>query len=94
LLGFAVFVFYLVELAFLSDEEEMAIFDLETIPLSRSIVFLLLGLIMIVAGGNMVVKSASEIAIFWGMSEALVAITIVAIGTSLPELVTSAAAAY
>ena len=94
LLGFAVFVFYLVELAFLSDEEDSAIFDLETIPLSRSIVFLVLGLIMIVAGGNMVVKSASEIAIFWGMSEALVAITIVAIGTSLPELVTSAAAAY
>jgi cation:H+ antiporter len=94
LLGFAVFVFYLVELAFLSDEEDISIYDVETIPLSRSILFLILGLGMIVAGGNVVVKSATTIALAWGMSEALVGITIVAIGTSLPELVTSAAAAY
>lgn len=94
LLGFAVFVYYLVELAFLSDEEDIPIFDVETIPLSRSIVFLILGLGMIVGGGNFVVKSATTIALAWGMSEALVGIAIVGIGTSLPELVTSATAAF
>lgn len=94
LLGFVLFIFYLVELAFISDEEESNIHDIHTIPLSRSIIFLIFGLIMIVVGGNIVVKSASAIAVFWGMSEALLGITIVAIGTSLPELVTSATAAY
>ncbi len=94
LLGFILFVAYLVELAFLSKEEDSSIFDLNTIPISRSIVFLVLGLGMIVFGGNFVVKSAITIASFWGMSEALISITIVAIGTSLPELVTSATAAF
>lgn len=94
LLGFVLFIAYLVELAFLSKEEESSIFDLKTIPISRSIVFLILGLSMIVFGGNFVVKSATVIASFWGMSDALISITIVAIGTSLPELVTSATAAF
>ena len=46
-------------------------------------------LIMIVAGGKMVVYSAKALALQAGMSETLVGLTIVAIGTSLPELVTS-----
>ena len=44
---------------------------------------------MIVAGGDGVVSSAKNLAMMWGMSETLVGLTIVAIGTSLPELVTS-----
>ena len=47
------------------------------------------GLIMIVAGGKMVVYSAKALALQAGMSETLVGLTIVAIGTSLPEFVTS-----
>ncbi len=57
--------------------------------LPKSILFIIAGIIMIVAGGNWVVDSASSIAIALGMSETLVGLTIVAIGTSLPELVTS-----
>ena len=49
----------------------------------------ILGAIAIVIGGNMVVDSASEIALKLGMSENLVGLTIVALGTSLPEFVTS-----
>lgn len=49
----------------------------------------ILGAIAIVIGGNMVVSSASEIALKLGMSENLVGLTIVALGTSLPEFVTS-----
>lgn len=54
-----------------------------------SVVFILGGLVAIVIGGNLVVDSASAIAISFGMTETLVGLTIVAFGTSLPELVTS-----
>lgn len=55
----------------------------------RSIIYIIIGFIGIVLGGNFVVDSASSIAITLGMSETLVGLTIVAVGTSLPELVTS-----
>ncbi len=57
--------------------------------LPKSIILILIGLAGIVLGGDLVVDSASAIAIALGMSETLVGLTIVAIGTSLPELVTS-----
>lgn len=57
--------------------------------LPKSIIAILIGLAGIVLGGDLVVDSASAIAIALGMSETLVGLTIVAIGTSLPELVTS-----
>ena len=57
--------------------------------LPKSILFILVGLAGIILGGDLVVDSASAIAIAFGMSETLVGLTIVAIGTSLPELVTS-----
>ena len=55
----------------------------------KSVIYIVLGFAGIVIGGNFVVDSASYIAITFGMSETLVGLTIVAIGTSLPELVTS-----
>lgn len=58
-----------------------------------SIVFTLGGLAGIIIGGQFVVDSAEKIALGFGMSETLVGLTIVAIGTSLPELVTSIVAA-
>lgn len=64
-------------------------------PLSPIKIFLyiILGIIGIVLGGNLVVENAKTIAISLGMSETLVGLTIVSIGTSLPELVTSITAA-
>lgn len=55
-----------------------------------SIVF---GAVAIVFGGDMVVDNAEQIGLAFGMTEALVGLTICAVGTSLPELVTSIAAA-
>ena len=55
----------------------------------KSIVFVVIGCIMIIYGGNFVVDSASEIAAYFGLSETLIGLTVVAFGTSLPELVTS-----
>ncbi len=59
------------------------------LTLPKSIIFMIVGLAGIIIGGDLVVDSASAIAIALGMSETLVGLTIVAIGTSLPELVTS-----
>ncbi len=65
----------------------------ERIPLWLSLILAAAGLAGIIFGGDMVVKSASAIAKALGMSESLVGLTIVAVGTSLPELVTSIVAA-
>lgn len=62
-------------------------------PLPLSIFLIVLGVAMIVFGGDLVVDAACEIARVVGLSETVIGLTIVAIGTSLPELVTSVVAA-
>ena len=59
----------------------------------KSLIFVVVGAAAIIFGGDMVVDNATAIATKLGMSETLVGLTIVAIGTSLPELVTSIIAA-
>ena len=63
-------------------------------PLWRSILILIVGLVMIVLGGRWLVEGAVDLARLVGMSEAVIGLTVIAIGTSLPELVTSVIAAY
>ncbi|MBQ6079160.1 MAG: calcium/sodium antiporter [Muribaculaceae bacterium] len=53
----------------------------------------LASLVLLIYGGNLFLDSAKKLAAAWGMSEAAIAITIVAVGTSLPELVTAVIAA-
>lgn len=62
-------------------------------PLLKSIIKSIIGLAGIVLGGDMVVESASSIAQAFGIDEILIGLTIVALGTSLPELVISIVAA-
>ena len=71
-----------------ADEDEP-----KTLPIWQCILFIIGGAAAIVFGGDRVVDAASSIAIRFGMSQNLVGLTIVALGTSLPELVTSAVAA-
>lgn len=59
----------------------------------KSVLFLIIGLAGIIAGGQMTIKSATWIAHFAGMSDRLIGLTIIAFGTSLPELITSIVAA-
>lgn len=70
------------------EEEEIKVLS----PL-MSIVYIVGGLVAVVFGGDMVVDSATAIAQSLGLSENFIALTIVAMGTSLPELVTSVVAA-
>ena len=62
-------------------------------PYSKLIIFLIIGIAGIVIGGQLVVDGATSLARIIGLSETLIGLTIVAIGTSLPELVTSLVAA-
>ena len=66
----------------------------QEIPLPKSAVYILLGIIGLYFGGKWVVDGAIVMASAIGMSETFVGLTIIAIGTSLPELVTSAMAAF
>lgn len=59
----------------------------------KAILFILLGFIGLVVGGELIVKSAVDIAFRCGVSEAIIGLTVVALGTSLPELATSVIAA-
>lgn len=65
----------------------------EEINILSSSIKIIIGIIGIILGGNLVVNSASDIAYSFGLSDKLVGLTIVAMGTSLPELVTSMIAA-
>lgn len=65
----------------------------EALSLPEGIVFTVIGVTGIIFGGNMVVDSAVKIAESFGIDETLIGLTIVAVGTSLPELVTSIVAA-
>ena len=67
--------------------------EIRIIPMWKSVVFILGGMIAIKFGGDFVVDSASNIALSFGISQTLIGLTIVALGTSLPELVTSIVAA-
>lgn len=69
-------------------DEEMEVYG----PL-KTLAYILVGIGAIILGGNLVVDSACDIAEFFGMTQNLIALTIVAVGTSLPELVTSITAA-
>lgn len=89
---FAIFMYYLVEMA-LTSKDKIEDEEVKEIVLSKSIIYSILGIAAIILGGQLVVNSASNIALSWGMSENLVGLTIVSIGTSLPELVTSIVAA-
>ena len=65
----------------------------EKISVWKSLLFIVIGIAGIIFGGNMVVNGATTIAEVLGMDETLIGMTIVAVGTSLPELVTSMVAA-
>ena len=73
-----------------SDQEEEST---KSMPVWQCLLFMIVGGILVVKGSDFAVSGASEIARYFGMSERFIGLTIVAFGTSLPELVTSVTAA-
>ncbi len=91
LLFFSVFIYYLLSvMRNKSSENEDG--DKPKYGILKSIIFTIIGIICLILGSNAVVDSASSIAKIIGISERIISLTIIALGTSLPELVTSVVA--
>lgn len=90
---FLIFMVYNMQMALKGDAaaEEVEIRDY---PKWKSVLLILAGLALLVIGGRAIVYSAVELATIFGIPERIIALTIISIGTSLPELATSAVAAY
>jgi len=96
LILFAAFLIYTVIMGKKSQNEEIieiSLEDAKKISVVKNVVFILLGIIGLKFGGDLVVENAKQIATALNISEKIIGLTIVAIGTSLPELVTSVTAA-
>ncbi len=89
LLFFCIFIYYLIGMARKKDTNEEENKDEKPVKLVKALLMIVVGLIGIVLGSDFVVKGASEIAATFGVSQRIISLTIVALGTSLPELVTS-----
>lgn len=85
----ALFILYIAYTIYLAKKNKVEEEEAESIPVWKCVLYIVIGLAAIVGGGQLVVENAKSLALAWGMSETLVGLTIVAIGTSLPELVTS-----
>ena len=66
----------------------------KNLTLVLNILFLISGITLLVYGGNLTIEQGSKIAVIFGVPEVVIGMFVVAVGTSLPELVTSAIAAY
>ena len=91
LIGFVGFVVYMVVSALKNRTEAEE--NVKVLPMWLSLIYIAGGMAAIVFGGDKVVENASAIAREFGLSETLIGLTIVSMGTSLPELVTSIVAA-
>lgn len=90
----AAFILYLLYTIHIAKKNRLqAEEEIELLTPFQCVVYIVGGIIAIILGGQLVVDSAEKLALAFGMSETLVGLTIVAIGTSLPELVTSVVAA-
>jgi cation:H+ antiporter len=96
LLFFVLFMGY-IYVVFKADKDKIdadAAVNEPLMPMKKSILYILGGLVALYFGGEWVVNGAINIAATYGLSETFIGLTVVAIGTSLPELFTSAVAAY
>ena len=86
LLFFMIFIYYLFTIIREKQEDNSKEIYL---PMIKAIIFTISGIIAIIIGSNLVVDNATKIAKILGISEKIISLTIISIGTSLPELVTS-----
>jgi cation:H+ antiporter len=92
---FAIFLYYLAAQAFAETQEESApSVEKQSIHIGKQIVYILVGIAALVFGGSQIVTGAVALASYIGISETIIGLTIVAVGTSLPEMITSVVAAY
>lgn len=90
---FALYLTYLFIMAKKDMDNNSSEENAKQIALPKAIIFVIIGLAMIILGSNITVDAASKIAEMFGMDERFIGLTVVALGTSLPELFTSVSAA-
>ena len=105
ILLFVIFIIYTIIMAKMADkfegeelekdleEDKSLSFKEKAIAFAKDIVYILLGIVLLKVGGDFTVNNAVNVATIMGISEKIISVTILAIGTSLPELVTSVSAA-
>ncbi|MGN0598488.1 MAG: calcium/sodium antiporter [Oscillospiraceae bacterium] len=93
LIFFAVYLIYLFLMAKRDKDNQPEEESTKQISLTKSVLFVIIGLAMIILGSDVTVDAASSIAEMLGMNERFIGLTVVALGTSLPELFTSVSAA-
>ncbi|MEK7085487.1 MAG: calcium/sodium antiporter [Patescibacteria group bacterium] len=89
---FIIFLYYVFGIT--KSGEDIVEGEIKVFSYSKSLLFIIFGLAGLVVGGKWIVDGAVKIAEFFNISQSLIGLTIVAVGTSLPELATSAIAAY
>ncbi len=72
-----------------TDREEKIKHEKPQVSVFRSLLFIVIGAVLLKYGGDLVVDEAAELAAIFGITEKIIGLTIVAIGTALPELITS-----
>ena len=92
LLCFTIFLFYIITMARKNRSAKKEV-EKPKFKLKTSFILILVGLISVVGGSELVVSSASSIASAIGVSDRMIALTVIAFGTSLPELITTIKAA-
>ena len=92
LLCFTIFLFYIISMARKNRKAKKEV-EKPKFKLSTSLILILVGLVGVVGGSELVVSSASTIATAIGISDRMIALTVIAFGTSLPELITTIKAA-
>lgn len=93
LLCFTLFIIYIFYLG-RKGKAPVADENYKPMGIAKAVSLVVGGLACLAIGAEMIVRSAVNLAVSWGVSQAVVGVTIVALGTSLPELATSVAAAY
>lgn len=94
LVMFVIFLVYIFLNLKRNPEESDLIEDIEVMGSLKTTLLIVGGIFGLVVGGKMIVDNAVEVAQMFGVSEKLIGLTILAAGTSLPELATSAVAAF
>ena len=90
LLIFGIFMYHSVKTA---KAEPDSTEDFKPMPLAKALIYIVLGLAGLIVGGEMIVRGSVRVATELGVPDAIIGLTIVALGTSLPELATSVVAA-
>ena len=90
-IGYLSYLFFMTKKGLISGESEEEVAKIQSVP--KALLFTAIGLALIIVGSSFAVDAASAIAKMLGLSERFIGLTIVALGTSLPELFTSVAAA-